>query len=247
VEEDLGVAGAARALSEGDGARVLVADVDAATGCEIARALEREGFEVEFEPSVAGARRAIAAGRFAAVVLSLAFVDDAFELCQSVRAAAAVPIIAVGAQYSDADCVRALRSGADDYVSRHASAAVLRARVSALLRRTPPRATGGAAVRRVGAMTLDLARQGAVVDGSFVKLTRSELSVLGLLADPPRKARTRAEIMAHLWRSEHVGCGRACDIHILNLRRKLERDPRAPERIVTVRSYGYRLEPGEER
>ena len=74
-------------------------------------------------------------------------------------------------------------------------------------------------------------------------MTRTELRLLSLLADAPERVFDRREIMRHLWGSDHVGDARACDIHISNLRGKVERDPGNPERIVTVRGAGYKLVP----
>ena len=80
-----------------------------------------------------------------------------------------------------------------------------------------------------------------VVDGTPQHVTRSEFKLLALLASEPERAFSRRELMQHLWESEYVGDQRACDIHISNLRRKLEPDPAAPKRIVTVRGIGYKL------
>ena len=235
---------AAIRVGDDDEASVLVADDDPAAARAAAAALEAEGLEVEWQPDASGARRVLAVRKFAAVVLALSLPDDGLELCREIRAHDPVPIVAVARGYSDDECVRALRDGADDYLSTPFSDAVLRARVRALLRRRDlDRAAVPGATKQVGTLTIDAARHGVVVDGAFVQLTRSEFEVLAFLADPPRVARTRAAIMAHLWRSDHVGDARACDVHVLNLRRKLERDPRSPQRLITVRSYGYRLEP----
>ena len=81
------------------------------------------------------------------------------------------------------------------------------------------------------------------VGGRDAHLTPSEIRLLAFLAERPGRARTRREILGHLWHSDHVGDLRACDVHIANLRRKIERDPSHPERVVTVRSVGYALRP----
>jgi Transcriptional regulatory protein, C terminal len=96
----------------------------------------------------------------------------------------------------------------------------------------------------VGDIDIDLAEQRVVVGGRDARLTLSEIRLLAFLAAHPGRARTRREILGHLWHSDHVGDLRACDAHIANLRRKIERDPSRPERVVTVRSVGYALRPG---
>ena len=90
-------------------------------------------------------------------------------------------------------------------------------------------------------MHIHLADQEVVLGDRHVHLTPSELRILLFLAGEPGHARTRQEILRHVWHTDHVGDERACDAHISNLRRKIERDPSRPSRVVTVRSVGYAL------
>jgi DNA-binding winged helix-turn-helix (wHTH) protein len=94
---------------------------------------------------------------------------------------------------------------------------------------------------QIAGMQIDLADQEVIFDDRHVHLTPSELRILLFLADEPGRARTRREILRHVWHTEHVGDERACDAHISNLRRKLERDPSRPSRVVTIRNVGYAL------
>ncbi len=103
------------------------------------------------------------------------------------------------------------------------------------------RAAVGAAVREIGNLKIDLARHRVEVDGHAVALTPSELKLLVYLAERPEQVYSRAQIMEHLWQTPYVGDARACDVHIHNLRNKVEADPRHPQRIVTVREVGYKL------
>jgi DNA-binding winged helix-turn-helix (wHTH) protein len=96
---------------------------------------------------------------------------------------------------------------------------------------------------RVGDMDIDLVGHSVSMDGRVAALTTSEMRLLTFLAQPPGRARSRREILRHLWQTEHVGDERACDAHISNLRRKIERLPSRPERLVTLRGYGYTLMP----
>ena len=96
-------------------------------------------------------------------------------------------------------------------------------------------------MRRLGGLQIDLARQEVLVDGDRVHLTLSEFKVLALLAEQPDSPVSRRELMQHLWASEHVGDEHACEVHISNLRRKIEADPSRPQRLVTVRGLGYKL------
>jgi two-component system, OmpR family, response regulator RegX3 len=90
-------------------------------------------------------------------------------------------------------------------------------------------------------LQIDLGRQQVTVDGEAVRLTLSEFKVLALLAERPDAVVSRRELMQHLWASEHVGDEHACEVHISNLRRKIERNPSNPQRLLTVRGSGYKL------
>jgi two-component system response regulator RegX3 len=146
------------------------------------------------------------------------------------------------ARDAERDRVLGLELGADDYVTKPFSSAELLSRVRAILRRRElDRANGGSAVRKLGGLHLDLVRHEVTVDGEPVRLTLSEFKVLSLLAEQPERVVSRRELMQHLWASDHVGDEHACEVHVSNLRRKIERDPTRPQRLVTVRGMGYKL------
>ena len=94
---------------------------------------------------------------------------------------------------------------------------------------------------RLGDLAIDVERHEVSIDGRAVRLTPSELRLLLLLAEQPGRPRSRSEILRHLSGADPAGHGRACDVHIANLRRKLERDPSRPERLLTLRGVGYAL------
>jgi len=114
-------------------------------------------------------------------------------------------------------------------------------RVRALLRRRDLDRTSNTNVVRVGGVRLDFARLSATLDGRPLRLTGSEFRLVQLLASEPGQVFTRDELIKHLWESDFVGDRRAIDVHISNLRRKLEADPRNPQRLLTVRGVGYKL------
>ena len=147
------------------------------------------------------------------------------------------------AKDGELDRVLGLEVGADDYVSKPFSVPELVARVRALLRRRELDTRGAIARLRVGDLELDLSKHEARVGDEQVPLTAFELKLLALLAGEPERVFSRREIMRHLWDSSFVGDERACDLHVSNIRRKLERDPARPERLVTVRGVGYKLQP----
>jgi two-component system response regulator RegX3 len=221
--------------------RILVAEDEAAILDAVTYTLRGEGYDVE---GVQDGERALAealAGDFDLLVLDLMLPKLAgTEVCRRVRAESALPIIMLTARSAEADRVLGLEIGADDYVPKPFSMPELVGRVRALLRRRELD-RGGAVPRRVGGLELDPYRHRVVVDGDERDLTPSEFKLLALLASQPERAFTRREIMQHLWESTYVGDQRACDLHVSNLRRKVERDPARPERIVTVRGIGYKL------
>jgi two-component system response regulator RegX3 len=166
------------------------------------------------------------------------------DVCRRIRLESAVPIIVLTAKDTELDVVLGLELGADDYMTKPFSTAELLGRIRANLRRRQLDRDGHEpAVRDLGGIRIDLARREVTVDGKRVTLTPSELKLLYLLADRPQQVYSRQQIMEHLWETSFVGDDHACDVHISNLRRKLERDPRRPERIVTVRGFGYKLVP----
>src|SRR6266542_1772665 len=147
------------------------------------------------------------------------------------------------ARDAEIDRVLGLELGADDYVTKPFSMAELVSRARTILRRRELDRAAAGGIRQVGDIRIDFARHRVTVAGELVHLTRSEFGLLVLLAEQPERVFSRREIMEHLWQSPYVGDERACDIHVSNLRRKIELDPRNPDRLVTVRGVGYTLLP----
>jgi two-component system response regulator RegX3 len=163
------------------------------------------------------------------------------ELCRRIRDAGDIPIVMLTARDAEVDRVMGLEAGADDYVTKPFSISEI-SRVRAILRRRDLDRRGLGAIT-AGSLTLDPQRHRVVLEGRPVDVTPSEFTVLSLLASIPDRVFSRREIMQRLWDSEYVGDQRACDVHISNLRRKIERDPQHPERLLTVRGTGYKLVP----
>jgi DNA-binding response OmpR family regulator len=225
-------------------ARVLVADDDPAVVDAITLSLEREHFEVETASDGEDALEKARATQFDVVILNV-MMPRLFgtDVTRNLRAESDVPIILLSARDSELDRVLGLELGADDYVTKPFSMNELISRVRTILRRRGLDRIAGGGIRQVGGIKIDLARHQVSVDGEPVHLTRSEFRVLALLSQEPERVFSRREIMEELWQSPYVGDERACDIHISNLRRKIERDPRNPERLATVRGVGYTLLP----
>jgi two-component system response regulator RegX3 len=220
-------------------ARVLVVDDEPAIRESVGYTLRAEGHEVDEVADGASALAAAEQASYDVVVLDIMLGDlSGMEVCRRLRSTSDVPILMLTARDAEADRVLGLETGADDYVTKPFSMLELASRVRAILRRRE--LDRGIAFRRAGSLELDLARHEARVDGEVVRLTPTEFRLLSLLASQER-AFTRREIMQHLWESSYVGDERAADVHVANLRRKIEADPADPKRIVTVRGVGYRL------
>jgi two-component system, OmpR family, response regulator RegX3 len=225
-----------------DPKRILVVDDEAAILEAVAYALRGEGFDVDALEDGEAALDAALTNGYDLLILDLMLPKlSGLEVCRRIRDRSDVPILILTARDSEGDRVLGLESGADDYVSKPFSMAELLSRVRAILRRRALDRLPGE--KRVGGIRIDLERYSVEVDGRPVDLTQSEFRLLALLAGAPGRTLTRDEIMRHLWRSTYTGDRRACDTHVSNLRRKIERDPSRPERIVAVRGVGYRLEP----
>jgi two-component system response regulator RegX3 len=225
-------------------ANILVVDDDPGVLDVVAFMLRREGFEVDEEKDGAAALDAARKRQYDIVILDVMLPGmSGTDVCRELRSESDVPILMLTARDAEIDRVLGLELGADDYVTKPFSAAELLSRVRAILRRRELDRVNGAGVttRKLGGLQIDLGRHEVLVDGERVHLTLSEFKVLALLAETPDNVVSRRELMQHLWSSDHVGDEHACEVHISNLRRKIERDPSQPQRLVTVRGLGYKL------
>ncbi len=225
--------------------RVLIADDDPGILDVVSFALENEGYETVSVDSGEKALEAADSDAFDVVVLDVMMPGTSgLEVCRRLRADSRVPILMLTAKDAELDRVLGLALGADDYVTKPFSVPELVSRVRAILRRRElDRTEGEGIIRSVGGVRVDLGRHTVTVDDKLVQLTPSEFRLCALLAEEPERVFSRRQIMEHLWDSPYVGDQHACEVHISNLRRKLERDPSKPERIVTVRGVGYKLVP----
>jgi len=220
--------------------RVLLVEDEPAIRRSVSYALRGEGFDVE---TVADGESAVETGAgFDVVILDLMLPRmPGTEVLRQLRAVSPVPIIVLTARDSELDRVLGLELGADDYVTKPFSLAELASRVRAILRRRELDRVGTGSVREVGGLRIDLVSHEVLVDDRSVYLTPSQFKVLALLAQVPGRVVARREIMQHLWDSSHVGDEHACDVHVSNLRHKIEGERSRPRRIVTVRGAGYKL------
>jgi DNA-binding response OmpR family regulator len=224
-------------------ARVLVAEDDRKQADLLRIYLEREGHSV----LVVGDGRA-ALDRSRAYRPDLVLLDvmmpvvDGLDVCRILRSESDVPILLLTARSAEEDLLLGLDIGADDYMTKPFSPRELTARVRALLRRAGRIPSPEAEVLTVGALTVDAGRFEVRVDGSPVTLTAKEFGILQVLAAEPGRVFTRAQIIDRAFGFDHYVEERTVDAHVMNLRRKIEPDPAAPQYVHTVYGRGYKIE-----
>ena len=170
-----------------------------------------------------------------------------FEVCRRIRERSAVPVIMLTARSAETDRILGLEVGADDYVAKPFSMAELTARIRAVLRRRQMDRQAVSAEIEVGDLHLDLVARTASIARRPVRLTPSEFRLLAYLAARLGRPCSRTELTRELWQTGFVSDARACDTHVKNLRRKIEDDPRRPQRLLTVQGVGYMLADAEDR
>ena len=165
------------------------------------------------------------------------------EVCRRLRAVSRVPLIMLTARVEDADAVRGLNLGADDYVTKPFSPRQLMARVEAVLRRSPGEVAPLARVLSFagGDLVVDPAAAEVRKAGRAVALTPSELRLLEVFASSPQRLFSREELIAQALSPDFEGFDRTIDAHVKNLRQKIETDPRNPRYILTVHGMGYKF------
>ena len=225
--------------------RVLVVEDEPSLGMAIRDELEFAGFEATVIEDGAAALQRILEDPPDLVVLDLMLPGrSGFDICGEVRRKGrTTPIIMLTARAQEADKVRGLELGADDYVVKPFSLAELTARIRAVLRRTESQPAEAAAdhTLRVGALRLNARKQEAFVDDRKIDLTHKEFQLLEFLLRHPGEVISRDEFLDRVWGGEVYVTPRSVDTHMAALRRKIERDADHPRYILSVRGAGYKL------
>jgi DNA-binding response OmpR family regulator len=222
--------------------RILVVDDERPLLHTLTYALKREQFEVDVAGDGVAAVEAALTQAFDVILLDVMLPKlSGTEACRQIRAASDVPIVMLTARDAEREVVEGLEVGADDYVTKPFSVAELISRINSLLRRREiDRLASEQVVRNVGDITIDYVNDRVTVDAKPVTLTPSEFKILALLASNPGATWSRRQILQHLWGSPY-GDEHTCEVHVSTLRKKIERNPASPERLVTVRGSGYAL------
>ena len=220
--------------------RVLVVDDDVKTVELVKLYLNRDGYRVLTAYDGVEALRLAREGHPDLIVLDLMLPGiDGLQVCRTLRQESDVPIIMLTAKTTDQNKLTGLGLGADDYVTKPFSPRELAARVRAVLRRLP----GERGPDRIqhGELTVDFIRYEAFLADRPLNLTALEFKLLGVLVKEPGRVFSRAQLIEKALGYDFEGFDRTIDVHILNLRRKLEADPSHPRYIKTVYGAGYKL------
>ncbi|MFJ6570220.1 response regulator transcription factor [Streptomyces sp. NPDC091292] len=230
-------------------ARIVIVEDDDTIGARLAAALRTLGHDGEWCPDGATALARADRGSADLVLLDLGLPDtDGFELCRRLRERLPDAVLVVlTARTGEMDVIQALESGADDYLTKPFRLAELHARIAAHLRRSAPRGNGegdGGPTRIChGVLRIDRAARRCFTPTGEVGLRPKEFDLLARLAASPGEAVSREDLMSDVWDENWFGSTKTLDVHVAALRRKLG----DRVRITTLRHFGYRLEPPEER
>ena len=223
-------------------ARILVIDDDEALSEMIGIVLRNDGFDPVFCADGSAALGVFRSAHPDLVLLDLMLPGmDGIEVCRQIRAESDLPIVMLTAKSDTSDVVRGLESGADDYVPKPFKPAELVARVRARLR---PAESKAPETLRIGEVSIDVAGHEVTRAGERVSLTPLEFDLLVALARKPWQVFTRELLLEQVWGYRHAADTRLVNVHVQRLRSKIERDPEAPEIVLTVRGVGYKAGQG---
>ncbi len=219
---------------------VLIIEDDAAIRQGLARFLADSGYDVQSQSAgLIGVQQA-AEGSFDVVVLDLGLPDiDGGQVLKMIRSVSEIPVIVATARDDEAEIVRILRNGADDYVVKPFSGAQLQARIEAILRRMAGGGSRGPVA--VGELMVDGDQRVATVAGTAVDLTRKEFDLLLYLAERVGTVISKRELLAEVWRQPYGGADKTVDVHLSVLRKKLGESAAEPRYLQTVHGVGVKL------
>ncbi|MGA0238986.1 MAG: response regulator [Acidimicrobiales bacterium] len=224
---------------------VLVVDDEPAFREGLRQALKQEGFVVHLAADGEEALDVWRAYHPDIVLLDVMLPRmSGIDVCRAIRAVDDTPVIMVSARNEEIDAVVALEVGADDYVAKPYRVRELVARMRTVLRRTGGgggRDSDQSTVLRVGDISLDRERHEVEIAGEPVQLPLKEFQLLSLLMENAGIVVTRQTLIDRVWGYDYVGDTKTLDVHIKRLRAKVEPSPDTPERIVTIRGLGYKL------
>ncbi len=222
--------------------RVLVVEDEESYSDALSYMLRKEGFDVAIAATGPAALAEFDRNGADIVLLDLMLPGlPGTEVCRQIRLSSNVPVIMVSAKDTEIDKVVGLELGADDYVTKPYSPRELVARIRAVLRRgLEPELVP--ATLEAGPVRMDVERHVVTVDGVETRLPLKEFELLEMFLRNPGRVLTRGQLIDRVWGSDYVGDTKTLDVHVKRLRAKLEKVPKDPTFLVTVRGLGYKLE-----
>ncbi len=227
------------------GSRILVVEDDRKTAELVRLYLERDGHQVALAHDGRQALDLARQRRPDLIVLDLMLPGvDGLDVCRILRAESSVAIIMLTARTTDEDTLLGLDLGADDYVAKPFSPSVLAARVRTVLRRVRDDRARQPTELRCGDLVIDTAGHEVRLRGAALRLTPKEFRLLETMAREPGRAFSRLELLEKVFGYDYEGLERTVDVHVMNLRKKIEDDPAQPTYIQTVYGVGYKFVEG---
>lgn len=221
--------------------KVLIVDDDRDLAAAVSRALQNVGFETVLASTAADGFRMVEAESPDLVILDLILPDmDGIQFCKELHQQVKIPVIMLTGRTDETERIVGLEVGADDYVTKPFSVKELIARVKAVLRRVQGQPVHSKSVLRVGNIELDVAGHIVTVGGEAVDLTRTEFLILETLMQKVGAVVSRSELSQVIW-GKDLADPHLLEVHVSNLRRKIEKDARRPEHLLTVRAIGYKM------
>lgn len=225
-------------------AKILVVDDDSSIRNLIYRFLAKQDYDME---SAEDGKQAIAVfEQFTPdlVILDVNLPDtNGYDLCKEMQSRTGVFVLMLTSRTDEADKIRGFAEGADDYITKPFSLLELEVRVGAILKRRRPVTTAKQQCLTFNSLVIDPVRREVMLRDEMVPLTALEFDLLHFLASHPGRVWRRAELIQKVWDYDYVGDQRVVDVHVGQIRKKIEKDTNEPALIQTVRGVGYKFEP----
>ncbi|OUC12374.1 MAG: DNA-binding response regulator [Alkalinema sp. CACIAM 70d] len=224
-------------------AKILVVDDESAVRNLIHRFLSKQDFQVESAEDGKSALAMFESFNPDLVILDVNLPDaNGYSLCQEMQSRTGVFVLMLTSRTDEADKIRAFSQGADDYITKPFSLGELGARVGAILKRQRIVTTAEQQCLIFNSLVIDPVRREVKINDDLISLTALEFDLLHFLASHPGKVWRRSDLIQQVWDYEYVGDQRVVDVHIGQIRKKIELDTSQPALIQTVRGVGYKFE-----
>ncbi len=223
--------------------KILLVEDEHSIADSISYNLKQEGFSVTHVDEGPIALELFQEEEFSLIILDLMLPEiSGLDICRSIRKTSDIPIIMVTAKDSEADRVAGLEIGADDYVIKPFSVRELLSRVRAVLRRTDmSKNEKSSQVIKIGNIEIDIGKYEAKVNDKQINLRPREFELLYALCENKGNLMSREQIFDEIWGYTFIGNSKTLDVHIQRIREKIEKNPKDPKKLITVRGVGYKL------